>query len=173
VGRAAAVSAAAAVAALGCAHPSPELAAPPSSPSRLLGQASPALRGQTVTGEPFDMVQAAGRVLVVEFFAAYCAPCRRSLPRAQALHRRRPEVAVLGVSLDETPGQARALARQYGLTFPVVHDGGHLLAGRFRVAELPASFVIDRQGRVAWAGGGDQPDDALPRAAERLLGAGR
>jgi cytochrome c biogenesis protein CcmG/thiol:disulfide interchange protein DsbE len=172
VGRAAAVSAAAAVAALACGHPSQEVA-PPSSPSRLLGQASPLLRGQTLTGEPFDMFQAAGRVLVVEFFAAYCAPCRRALPRAEALHRRRPEVAVVGVSLDETPAQARDLALQYGLTFPVVHDGGHLLAGRFRVAELPASFVIDRAGRVAWAGAGEQPDDALLRAAESLLGAGR
>jgi thiol-disulfide isomerase/thioredoxin len=115
------------------------------------------------------MAPAAGRVMVVEFFAAYCAPCRRSLPQVQALHQRRPDLAMVGVSLDESPGQARELVLRYGLTFPVVHDGAHLLAGRFRVAELPASFIVGRNGRVAWAGNGDQPQDALPRAAESFL----
>jgi peroxiredoxin len=163
------LSAAVAASVLACAHRSPEVTAPRSSPSHLLGQASPALRGRTPIGEVIDLSSTAGRVLVVEFFAAYCGPCRRSLPGVQALHRRRPELAVVGVSLDESPALAQEVVRRYGLTFPVVHDGGHVLAGRFRVAELPASFVVDRQGRVAWAGGGDQPEDALPRAAESLL----
>jgi hypothetical protein len=53
----------------------------------------------------------------------------------------------------------------------VVHDPTSALAGRFRVTELPASFVVDRSGRIAWVGGGDQPEDALVRAAEVALAA--
>jgi len=156
---------------LACAHPpSPPLAPPPSSASRLLGATAPSFRRPTVQGGQFDSAEAAGRVLVVDFFAAYCDPCRRSLPALQALHRRRPDLTVVGVSLDADPGVARAMVARYGLTFPVVHDAGSVLAGRFRVTELPASFVADRDGQVAWAGGGDQPEGALARAAETTLG---
>ena len=124
-------------------------------------------------GQRFDSATAAGQVLLLDFFASSCPPCRRSLPALQALHRRQRQqqspLIIVGVSLDEDLGSARALVARYALTFPVVHDGGHVLAGRFRVTELPASFVIDRRGQVAWAGGGDQPEGALERAALAVL----
>jgi thiol-disulfide isomerase/thioredoxin len=148
---------------LGCGHATP---APASSPSRLLRGEAPSFRRATVQGGDFDTASASGRVLIVDFFAAYCGPCRRSLPALQALHRRRPDLAVVGVSLDAAPDTAAALIARYQLSFPVVHDAGAVLAGRFRVTELPASFVADRAGRVAWVGGGDQPEDALARAVE-------
>jgi thiol-disulfide isomerase/thioredoxin len=164
---------AAAVAVLGaaptaCAHP-PSSPAPPSSASRLLGNASPSFRRATLQGGEFDSARVADRVLVVDFFASYCLPCRRSLPALEALHRRRPELAVVGVALDATATDALALVARAGLTFPVVHDAGNAIAGRFRVTELPASFVVDRRGRVAWAGGDGQSEDALVRAAESAL----
>jgi peroxiredoxin len=156
-----------------CGHPAPVLPVP--TPSRLLGAPAPAFSRETVQGARFDTAAAAGQVLVLDFFSATCPPCRRSLPALQALHRRQQAQArplvVVGVSLDETAAQARALVARYALTFPVVHDSGNVLAGRFRVTELPASFVIDRRGQVAWAGGGDQPADALERAALALLAA--
>jgi peroxiredoxin len=160
-----------AVSALACAHPPPSPQAPPSAPSRLLGGPSPSFRRPTLQGGEFDSGRATDRVLVVDFFAAYCQPCRRSLPALEALHRRRPELAIVGVSVDAVVTDARGLVLRHRLTFPVVHDPTSALAGRFRVTELPASFVVDRSGRIAWVGGGDQPEDALVRAAEVALAA--
>jgi peroxiredoxin len=154
---------------LACAHGQPPPALPPSSSSQLLGGQAPSFRRPTVQGLDFDSGRAAGRVMVVDFFAAYCEPCRRSLPALQALHRRRPDLAIVGISLDASPAEARTLIARYGLTFPVVHDAGNVLAGRFRVTELPASFVAGRDGRITWAGGGDQPAGALARVAEDLM----
>jgi peroxiredoxin len=156
---------------LGCAHAPPSPQAPPTSPSRLLGNPSPSFRRPTVQGGEFDSGGTADRVLVVDFFAAYCQPCRRALPALEALHRRRPDLAVVGVSLDPAVTEARGLVARHRLTFPVVHDPTSALAGRFRVTELPASFVVDRSGRIAWVGDGDQPEDALARAAEMALAA--
>ena len=51
-----------------------------------------------------------------------------------------------------------------GSRFPVVHDAGNVLAGRFRVTDLPATFVIDGAGRIAWVSGPGQSDGALDRA---------
>ena len=161
--------------ALACAH-TPEAAQPPppSAPSPLLGQEVPAFRRPTVQGPVFDTAtpRASRRVLVVDFFAAYCRPCQRALPALEALHEARPDVDIVGVSLDDAPEGAQRMIDRHHLTFPVVHDGGHVLAGRFRVTELPTSFIADAGGRVGWAADPAQAvsEDALPRAVTAVAG---
>jgi thiol-disulfide isomerase/thioredoxin len=157
-----------------CAH-APE-APPPSAPSPLVGREVPAFRRPTVQGPVFDTAaaRASGRVLVVDFFAAYCGPCQRALPALEAFHEARPDVEIVGVSLDDGPEGAVAMVNRHHLTFPVVHDTEHVLAGRFRVSELPTSFVADATGRVVWTSGSAQAasetDDALPRAVTAVAG---
>jgi peroxiredoxin len=85
---------------------------------------------------------------VVEFVAAYCQPCQRTLPVAESRHRQGAAL-VIGVSEDDDPGAAWAQIRRHRLTFPVIHDGGRMVAGRFRVSQMPVSFVVDRQGKLA------------------------
>jgi cytochrome c biogenesis protein CcmG/thiol:disulfide interchange protein DsbE len=69
-----------------------------------------------------------------------------------------PEVAVLGVSEDDDAAGAQRMVERYGLTFPVVHDEGRVLAGRFRVSDIPATFVVDSRGVVRFEGGGESGD---------------
>jgi thiol-disulfide isomerase/thioredoxin len=158
-----------------CAH-APAPPPPPSAPSPLLGREVPAFRRPTVQGRVFDTAaaRAGGRVLVVDFFAAYCHPCQRALPALEALHEARPDVEIVGVSLDDGPEGAVAMINRHHLTFPVVHDTQHVLAGRFRVSELPVSFIADASGRVIWTAGpaqaASQSDDALPRAVTAVAG---
>jgi cytochrome c biogenesis protein CcmG/thiol:disulfide interchange protein DsbE len=153
-----------------CGHSSPPGPPPPSSQSRILGAPVPAFRRPSVQGGTFDTAEADGRVLVVDFFADYCRPCQRTLPRLEALHRAEPRLVVVGVSLDgDAAGAWKSIGRHH-LSFPVVHDAGNVLAGRFRVTELPFAFVIDGSGRVRFAAGPDQPEDALGRAALATLG---
>lgn len=142
----------------------PAATMPPSSPSSLLDRPVPAFRRPTIQGGWFDTSAVAGQVMVVELFAQYCRPCQRRLPAAERLRASLPDVAFVGISLDETPAQAQAQVRRYRLGFPVVHDAGHVLAGRLRVAELPVALVVGREGHVCWVGGPGQPDDALRQA---------
>jgi peroxiredoxin len=137
---------------------------PPSSPSEVLNQSVPAFRRPTMQGATFDTADVGARVLIVDFFAAYCRPCQKTLPALETLHRQRPDVTVVGVSLDDTPEGAVSMINRHHLTFPVIHDRGHVLAGRFRVTELPTAFVVDGSGRIMWSAGPAQPEDALPRA---------
>lgn len=151
---------------MGCAAKGPP---PPSAPSPLQGEAVPTFVRDTLDGRSVDTSKLAGRVTVLKFFAEYCEPCKRTLPAAQTLHRRYDEVAFIGISEDERQGDAAALVRRYGLTFPVVMDRNNVLSGRFRVAALPATFVIGRDGTVAWVGGPGHDDDALERAIAAAL----
>src|SRR3954451_14493328 len=114
-----------------CAHQnSPPPAAPPSSSSRMLDVPLPAFHRPTLQGGTFDSAPAPGRVLVIDFFAAYCRPCQRKLPALEALHRRQPGLSIVGISLDETGDAARKSVARHHLTFPIVHDPGNVLAGR-------------------------------------------
>lgn len=162
----AALAAAAALVCSACSHaPSPP---PPSSANRLLGETLPSFKRRTVQGGEVASEATPG-LLVVDFFAEYCRPCQRSLPALEALHRARPELTIVGVSLDEDVVKARRTILRHGITFPVIHDPQHVLAGRFRVADLPICFLADRGGRVRWVGGPDQPEGALARAVAAII----
>jgi peroxiredoxin len=149
------------LAALACATPP---AMPPSSKSALVGKAAPEFRRPTVQGTELDTRQLKGRVWAVEFFAEFCAPCQRRLPLAERLRAELPDVALIGISVDESSVQALNQVRRYGLRFPVIHDAQSVLAGRFRVSELPVAIVVGKDGRIAWVGGPEQPEQALRRA---------
>lgn len=141
-------------------------AAPPSAPSPLLGKPLPDFERRTVAGAAVGTRQARGRVVIVKFFAKYCEPCRRTLPAAERLHRDRPDVLLLGIAEDERQADVRETIATYGLTFPVVHDAGNVLSGRFRVRELPAVFVAGPDGTVRWAAGPEQDEQGLGLAVE-------
>lgn len=144
-------------------------APPPSAPSALQGASAPEFKRQTLDGSMLDTKALSGRVRVVKFFAEYCEPCKRSLPEAQALHRRYDDVVFIGISEDERQTSAEAMVQAYGLSFPVLMDRGNALAGRFRVAHLPMTFVIDAQGTVAWVGGPGHEPHALEKVLRSML----
>ena len=144
-------------------------ASPPSAPSPLLGSPLPRLETRTpITGPPFDHGVPSGKPVVVDFFAEYCEPCKRTLPAIERLAKERPDVTFIGISEDEYATTARALAERYGLTFTVVHDESGALRGRFRVSALPITFVADRAGIVRWVGSSTEKGADLGRVLDAL-----
>jgi len=135
---------------------------PVSSRHPLLGQPLPEIHHrQTVDGHP---VEVSGGPVLVKFFADYCQPCKVTLPAAQRVHDEYPDVTFVGIDEDESRDTGLDLAHRYGLTFPVVHDGGNVLAGRFRVSAMPATFVADRAGVIRWVGEAGQTEEELRQA---------
>jgi cytochrome c biogenesis protein CcmG/thiol:disulfide interchange protein DsbE len=143
---------------------------PPSAPSPLAQQGVPDFARPTLAGASVDTEKLRGKVVVIKFFAKYCEPCKRTLPAAEKLHRKHAEVAFVGVSEDEYASDAQVLVDTYGLSFPIVHDQGNVLAGRFRVSEMPVTFVVDTQGVVQWIGGPGQDEDDLAAAIAAYAG---
>jgi peroxiredoxin len=140
--------------------------APPSSASALLGKAAPAFKRESLDGSSVDIAGARGKVVVVKFVAQYCEPCKKTLPAIEKLHEQRPELVVVGVSEDEREEDARALVSAFRLSFPIVHDRSNVLAGRYRVGELPVTYVLDPRGNVAWVGGPEKTEEELVSAIE-------
>jgi cytochrome c biogenesis protein CcmG/thiol:disulfide interchange protein DsbE len=132
---------------------------PPSAHSPLLSGQAPELQqpalnhGAAMGGGVLSLRDLQGRIVIVDFFAQYCQPCVTALPDLEKLRRDRPAISIIGVAEDAEPERSLGLVQQLGLGFPVVHDRDHVLAGRYRIDELPATFVLDRGGVVRWAAG--------------------
>ena len=140
---------------------------PPTLGHSLLNQQLPDMQHfRSLDGDSLDPSGLAGRPVVVKFFAAFCEPCKRTLPAAERAHEDHQDVVFIGVSEDDDADTARGLVQKYGLTFPVIKDEDHVLFGRFRVGDLPKAYVADKTGTIRWIGGGDQPESDFEQAVD-------
>jgi thiol-disulfide isomerase/thioredoxin len=89
---------------------------------------------------------APGKVIVLDFWATWCGPCLKALPRLDAFARRHPEVQVLAIDIDD-PAEARALFDERGYTLTLL-AGDRETTDRYGVAAIPHTVVIDRAGIV-------------------------
>jgi cytochrome c biogenesis protein CcmG, thiol:disulfide interchange protein DsbE len=92
-----------------------------------------------------------GKVVVLNFWASWCGPCKVESPLLQRWHERLTKRGglVLGVDVQDISDDARAFVDEYGLTYPMLRDGPGDLRDDFGIIGLPESFVIDRRGRIA------------------------
>lgn len=139
---------------------------PPSAPSALLSQALPDFKRPTLGGPMIDTAASRGQVVVVKFFAKYCEPCKRTLPAAEELHQKHPDVVFIGVAEDERSSDVSEVVDTYHLSFPIVHDVSNVLSGRYRVSDMPATFVADGSGKIVWVGGPENTESGLAPAIE-------
>lgn len=91
-----------------------------------------------------------GRVTVVDFAAAWCVPCWKSLPHLEALAARHPDIGFLVVSVDDHVDGRDQLVNKLALTVPVIWDADHVIAERFDPQAMPATFVLDARGAVIY-----------------------
>ena len=109
----------------------------------------------------------AGRVVVLNFWASWCEPCREEAPRLERLQRQlaRRGATVLGVAYKDAASDSESFVRQYGLTYPSLRDTGGEFAHAFGTDALPESFVLDRSGRIVAISRGEAENQFLARAA--------
>jgi cytochrome c biogenesis protein CcmG, thiol:disulfide interchange protein DsbE len=105
-----------------------------------------------------------GQVVVLNFWASWCPPCREESPLLQRWHQRiaGQDATVLGVDVLDVDGDAREFIDEFGLDFPHLRDGPGDTMDDFGIGQLPETFVIDRQGRIAAVRRGPV-DDAFMR----------
>ena len=135
-------------------------------------RAAPPFTLDQLNGPPVSLSGLKGRIVVMDFWATWCGPCRFSLPSLEVIAKRYRGrgVTVLLVNLDEAPEKVRAwVERRY--TTPILLDAGAKVANQYGVQSLPQTFVLDAEGRIVWAhqGYGGGLEDTLSRILDELL----
>ncbi len=154
--------------------------APPPDPlSTLLVQSfpepipAPALSLNGADGRPLRLEDFRGRVVLLNFWATWCVPCRQEMPAMERLYRKYSEqgLAVVAVNFRESEAKIQAFVNELPLTVPVGMDPEGAAAQAFGVRGLPVTYLLARDGRILWKALGSRDWDSLAGQAyfEKIL----
>jgi len=119
-----------------------------------VGSPAPAYRGVRLGGDSVSLESLRGRVVMLNIWATWCAPCRDEIPVLQALHEQygRDGLEIVGVSVDARGEQARIgdFARGMRMTYPIWHDPDDRVSSLYRAIGVPETYLIDRDGILRW-----------------------
>ena len=108
---------------------------------------------RTLNGGPnLRLAEQRGRVVMVNFWATWCGPCRQEMPQLDRLYQKYKSsgFVLLGVNVDEDARKASDVAAKLGVTFPVLLDTDKAVSKLYDLSTMPSTVIIDRDGKVRY-----------------------
>lgn len=104
----------------------------------------------TLQGANMRLQEQRGNVVLVNFWATWCGPCREEMPHLNRLYEkyRASGFTVMAVSIDDDPAKAASMASKLGLNFPVLFDAEKKVSRQYDLKAMPYTVIVDRDGRV-------------------------
>jgi peroxiredoxin len=124
---------------------------------------------RTLDGQNLRLGEQRGRVVLVNFWATWCGPCKQEMPHLSRLYEkyRASGFTLLGVNVDEDAKQAATTAGKLGVKFPVLFDGTKSVSKLYDLQSMPSTVLIDRDGRVRYLHRGYR--DGLEESYEKQI----
>lgn len=146
------------------------IARPSQAPS--VGAPVPGFELTAFDGSPLRLEEYQGQVVVVNFFASWCTPCRQEAPAFQQAwdDYREQGVQFVGIAYKDAAAKAQAFLDEYGLTYPSAVDPGSRVARAYGVTGVPETYIIDPQGNLVRHYLGAVTEVDLRNDVELLLG---
>ena len=133
----------------------------------------PALTVKDERDQPVTLDRFRGQIVMLNFWATWCVPCRAEMPEMERLHRafRDRGFVVVGVNFKESPSQVQGFMTEQRLTFPTLIDRDGSASAILKVRLLPVTLLLDHEGRALWRALGAREWDTPPTRAylDRLL----
>ena len=147
----------------------------PGSETAKVGQSLPKL-SQLLPGAALPNTK--GQVLLIDFWASWCAPCKASFPCLNRLHGKYAAqgLVVIGIGVDDDAAKFKAFAGKMGAKFLLAHDSAHQVADFFSPPSMPTSYLVDRKGvirHVHTGFHGEKTEADYTREIEALLAEGK
>ncbi len=132
--------------------------------------AAPPFSLEGLDGRTITLARYRGSVVLLNFWATWCAPCRAEIPRLVELQNRySPRARVVGISLDDDPAPVRPFYEKFRMNYPVAIGDAGLAEKYGRILGLPVTFLIDCAGRIAARHDGELDASRVEREIAPLL----
>lgn len=136
------------------------------------GAQFPDFSEKDLAGQPVSIGNLKGKVVLIDFWATWCGPCRAELPNVQAVYQKYHGrgFEVIGISLDQDRAKLDAFLKAKDMTWPQLFDGlgwGNKLAAKYGIQSIPATYLLDGQGKIIAK---DLRGDLLEQAVAKALG---
>lgn len=127
--------------------------------SDLAGQAAPDFALKSASGENLRLSEYRGDVVMINFWATWCGPCRQEMPLLNELFNRYERVGfnLLGVNIDDDSRRAMQMVEDLGISFPVLFDETKEVSKLYQVEAMPVTVIVDREGVVRYVHHGYKP----------------
>lgn len=116
---------------------------------------------KSLTGKNLKLSEMTGNVVLINFWASWCGPCREEMPLLNDLHKKYEPLGftVLGVNVEEDTGNARGFLKNFPVDFPILLDTKNQVSKKYNVIAMPTTVVLDRDGNVRYLHKGYKPGD--------------
>ena len=105
----------------------------------------------TLQGEQVTLSDYKGKIILLNFWASWCEPCKDEMPDMQRFSEKNPDIAVLAVnltSMDIGIDDVKQFVHYFGLTFPILLDEEDVVGQQYKILTIPTSYIIDTEGRI-------------------------
>ena len=132
----------------------------PADAASLKGQA-PNFTLKSLGGKNLKLSEMTGNVVLINFWASWCGPCREEMPLLNELHKKYEPLGftVLGVNVEEDARNARGFLKNFPVDFPVLLDNKNQVSKKYNVIAMPTTVVVDRDGNMRFLHKGYKPGD--------------
>jgi len=158
------------------ASPEPASPKPPEGESSIpvgtkANQRAPDFELATLEGERQSLSDFRGKVVLLNFWATWCAPCRMEMPDIKAVYAKHKDggFVVLAVNIGEASDAVSKFAKQFGLDFPIMQDSKTTVARQYGLFSIPTSFFLDRQGVIRTVRMGTMRESYIDQVVSQLL----
>lgn len=117
-----------------------------------LNQPAPDFTLKSLSGKNLKLSEMAGKVVLVNFWASWCDPCREEMPLLNALHNKYEPLGftVLGVNVEEDVAGALTFLKNVPVDFPVLLDSSNRVSKQYQVIAMPTTVMVDRDGKLRY-----------------------
>jgi peroxiredoxin len=115
-----------------------------------IGQLAPDFTLKSTQGENLNLTEQRGQIIVINFWASWCGPCRKEMPILESLHSKYNSlgVSVWGVNVEQENQAGKDFLADLNLSFPIFFDSSNKIAADYQVEAMPTTVIIDRNGQV-------------------------
>lgn len=123
--------------------------------------AAPDFALKSNTGENLRLSELKGEVVMINFWASWCGPCRQEMPELAAIQAKYEDLGftILGVNVEEDPTKANEMLAKKPVNFPILYDTENKVTKLFRVDAMPSTVLVDRDGNMRYLHKGYKPGD--------------